>query len=132
VKTKGEEPDIIDLTQDENMDLETPYASKPPDVSDHMKANESATLDPTPHENSPRKAHVFAEDDANASLPELLDCLTHDELKHIGKQVKVTKTGQTVSTCAIILPIFKSRLIRYNSVQVYRRRLYPTLLTKQP
>lgn len=101
-----EEPHIIDLTQDENMDLEVSLASKILDSANHMKANVSASRS-VPHQNSPHEVYNIAEDDSNASLPELLDCLTYDELKNIGKQLKVTKTGQTVSTYATVPPIFR-------------------------
>jgi hypothetical protein len=114
---KGEESDVIDLTQDENEDCEMLPASK---ILDPIKENESITRD---------EVYTFAQDDASATLPELLGCITHDELKNIGKQLKVTKTGQSVSTD---FDIIFSRLTIYCSVQVYQRQLYPTLRAKQP
>ena len=92
MKVKDEMPDIIDLTQDEDSGL--PPASRL--QSDPTNEHDSP-IRPTRQKNSEPKAYVIAEDNAHAALPELLDCLTHEELKGIGKELKVTRTGQTVS-----------------------------------
>lgn len=91
-----EEPDIVHLTQDKNSDVEPIHASNVMNTSDNINTSESLTRS-IPQPDPGAEVYAFAEDDANASLPELLSCLTHDELKSIGKQMKVTKAGQTVS-----------------------------------
>ncbi|KAF8514069.1 VRR-NUC domain-containing protein [Gautieria morchelliformis] len=92
VNVKDEEPDVIDSTQGENEDSEMPPASRTLDQCDRRKEKESIPKDDAD------KVYTFGQDDASASLPELLGCITHDELKKIGKQLKVTKTGQNRSS----------------------------------
>ncbi|KAF8582657.1 hypothetical protein K439DRAFT_1413052 [Ramaria rubella] len=52
---------------------------------------------------------LYAEDDSTATLPDLLDCLTHDELKQIGRQMKVIKSGQNRSDLMAAILSFASK-----------------------
>ncbi|GBE81686.1 hypothetical protein SCP_0400570 [Sparassis crispa] len=73
-QVKVEEREFIDLTFDEQ-------GQKP-------VAGPSRLPEP-PAVNGPPDYSIFAQDEAHASLRELLDCLSTDELKAIAKQMKV-------------------------------------------
>lgn len=98
-KVKDEELDIIDLTQDEDEHPGRPPAPSLPDKSDET---ESAIMS-MPLKSPGHEVYVLAEDEVHASLPELLGCLTLEELKRLAKQMKVTRSGQNVSTCYDIM-----------------------------
>jgi len=100
---KKEEPDVIDLTMDEDEDAHdtVPHTSTSISPLKQEKDNAVASL-PNPNANAELSEAAFSDfaiDDTKASVPELLTCLSMDELKLVGKQMKVTKTGQNVGLC---------------------------------
>lgn len=128
---KDEEPNIIDLTRDEDEDPGRPPASRLLDQCDRTNERESAIRSlPQKSFESGHEVYVLAEDDTHAALPELLACLSHEELKSIGRQMKVTRTGQSVSTYRYVLAFLQADTI-YNSVQVCQTQLYLMLPTRQ-
>jgi Fanconi-associated nuclease 1 len=84
--------DVIDLTLDSDDD--EPTSAPNPNVPDTC-----APAVPCPSDDSPDTAleiASFAEDTASATPAQLLECLTLDELKLVGKRLKVSgKTKQT-------------------------------------
>jgi len=92
-----EETNVIDLTLDDDDDHRetTPRASQY--ASDTVEQIGENIVDSTSTMDlSEDKLTIFATDDATASVPELLACLPNDDLKAIGKQLKVTINGQNV------------------------------------
>jgi len=77
---ENKEPIIIDLTLDSDEEEDIGV----------LKMEENPKTLPKPN------VLRFAEDESSASLNELLDCLTIEELKSLGKQMKVSKTSQNV------------------------------------
>ncbi|KAI0647353.1 VRR-NUC domain-containing protein [Trametes meyenii] len=78
---KVEEHEVIDLTFDEDEDDPPPLAgpSRSPEVE--STSSSSTTTPPT------AEYSVFADDEEQASLSDLLDCLTLDELGDLAKQL---------------------------------------------
>ena len=91
LQVKREDPNVIDLTLDEDDHHHGIKLGAPQDKVDQKGGN---TVDST--SSIDENSIVFATDDSTASLPELLACLPNDELKAIGKQLKVARTGQNV------------------------------------
>lgn len=110
VKTEGR--DIIDLTLDDDDDdndkqvLRSSFKSRKPCLY--------ATQGPEDNRCN------FAEDERVATLRELLECLQYEELKDLGKEMKVLKAGQNVGVvvlmfrplrqCAFSVPLYQNPL----------------------
>ena len=101
-RTKISQTEIIDLTMDEDQESEESgmhsnsillaSAMQTPENSISSSENNTSLLD-----QKMRLFDFFAEDESAASLPELLKCLTVDELKTIAKSMKLSNTLTTVS-----------------------------------
>jgi Fanconi-associated nuclease 1 len=96
---KREEQDIIDLTLDDDTPLR--------DAVEHPVAipqYHSAEAGPSTIkiEDTLQHPHAdlsfFAQDHSYAELPELLECLTLDELRQLAKDMKIRKTSGNVSS----------------------------------
>jgi Fanconi-associated nuclease 1 len=87
VEVKQEERDIIDLTLDDDEESApvAPKVEEAPPVEEQPSAGPSRT---SLTKNSDARI-VFAEDESQITLPELLNCLSVDELKKLGKQLKL-------------------------------------------
>ena len=94
---KHEEREIIDLTLD---DTELQDAVGQPVTLPHYHNTEagpsSIKIEDTLQEPC-GDLSFFAQDHSHAELPELLECLTLDELKELAKDMKVKKSGCNVS-----------------------------------
>lgn len=89
MEVKEEEREIIDLTLDD--DDEPPAMAlkvkKAPVAEEKPQPGPSKSLPAIPTNSDPLL--VFAEDESQMTLLELLDCLSLDELKKLGKQMKL-------------------------------------------
>ncbi|KIJ44384.1 hypothetical protein M422DRAFT_252392 [Sphaerobolus stellatus SS14] len=85
-------PEVIDLTLDSD-DEGVPVSKQRP-ISETMFDSVGETITVLP-------AILFAEDDSSASLADLLTCLTSDELKSLGKDLRV-KPAKTVRSLFIL------------------------------
>ena len=106
-RAKISQTEIIDLTMDEDQENEESgmhsnsillaSAMQTPENSISSSENNTQESSPSLLDQKMRLFDFFAEDESAASLPELLKCLTVDELKAIAKSMKLSNTLTTVS-----------------------------------
>lgn len=100
---KPEEREIIDLTLDE-MDLQSTMKSPAP-LREQPKAEASPSSIKIEDisEQPCGDLSFFAQDNTQAELPELLECLTLEELRQLAKDMKIRSTSLNVSCVSVFV-----------------------------
>jgi len=104
---KQEEQEIIDLTLHE-MDLQDAMKPLPAPLLEQPKAEAgpSSIKIEDISEQSCGDLSFFAQDHTYAGLPELLNCLSLEELRQLAKDMKIRKPCANVSSLPILVPMF--------------------------
>lgn len=104
---KQEEQEIIDLTLHE-MDLQDAMKPLPAPLLEQPKAEAgpSSIKIEDISEQSCGDLSFFAQDHTYAELPELLNCLSLEELRQLAKDMKIRKPCVNVSSPPILVPMF--------------------------
>ena len=105
---KQEEREIIDLTLDE---VELPITMEPPAPlggRPKAEAGPSSLKIEDISEQSCGSLSFFVQDHTYAELPELLECLSLEELKQLAKGMKIRNTNLNVSYLSILVLRFLS------------------------
>ena len=94
---KLEEIEIIDLTLDDDTPLQDPmgHPVTPPQCH-NAEAGPSSIKTEDILQHPCGDLCFFAQDHSHAELPELLECLTLDELRQFAKDMKIKKTSGNV------------------------------------
>jgi hypothetical protein len=93
-EVKQEEPEIIDLTLDEEDEHQSSFIAVPmptPNAEEHLEdvdLSQTSSSDVVVADLS-----ALAEDETRMTITELLECLHADELKKFAKQMKLKLTG---------------------------------------
>ena len=94
---KREELDIIDLTLDDDTPLQAVVGHPVALLHHHnAEAGPSSIKIEDPLQHPCGDLSFFAQDHSHAELPELLECLTLDELRQLAKDMKIKKTSGNV------------------------------------
>lgn len=94
---KHEEREIIDLTLDDDDPIQDAVGLVSlPQYHDAEAGPSSIKIEDT-LQNQCGDLSFFAQDHSHAELPELLECLTLDELRQLAKDMKIKKTSGNVS-----------------------------------
>lgn len=94
---KHEEREIIDLTLDDDDPIQDAVGLVAlPQYHDAEAGPSSIKIEDT-LQNQCGDLSFFAQDHSHAALPELLECLTLDELRQLAKDMKIKKTSGNVS-----------------------------------
>ena len=101
---KQEEREIIDLTLDE---VELPITMQPPapfGEQPKARAGPSSIKVENISEQSCGGLSFFAQDHTHAELPELLECMSLEELRQLAKDMKIRNTNLNVSYFSMLVP----------------------------
>ncbi|TFK54629.1 hypothetical protein OE88DRAFT_1653035 [Heliocybe sulcata] len=111
VEVKEEQPEIIDLTVDDHVDLtlDSSQDSKPTAGPSKQEGSETA---PT---NTDEDLGLLAEDDSQATLLELLECLTVAQLKLLATQMKVKADNKRASLIEALMSSASSQMTLFPS-----------------
>jgi fanconi-associated nuclease 1 len=105
---KQEELEVIDLTLDE---MQLQDTIKSPSVStwqqNYVAEGPSSMKMEDTFEQPPGDLSFFAQDHIHAELPELLECLSLEELRQLEKDLKIKKAGRNVSCIFTLAVSFK-------------------------
>ncbi|KAI9446590.1 VRR-NUC domain-containing protein [Lactarius indigo] len=132
---KQEEREIIDLTFDDNplQDAVKHFAALP--QYHNAEAGPSSIKIEDTLQQPCEELSFFAQDHSHAELPELLECLTLDELKQLAKDMKIKKTSwnrAAIENALIKQASSQSVLLFHHVHQKARARKKPASQTQLP